>query len=289
MSLLDGIVTENTPFIELQDAKLSNNAKTSIMVSGKKYKDLELFEKKYLTMIKKYKGDIYYLKNPYVLNIGYFDVMHELLGSYLASSIDLDTVKYQIAKEQGHFVIASKDFKESCCKYYYPGDFCDKFNYNPENNIDSIKFLETLCLSKDEKERLIEQFCKILALDIYMMQVDRNNHNIQFKIDEKDRLSFAPLYDYSLSYVFKDDMSNFNIENPFVLIRNPENIKELIKRYPALGDYLNKLIKYNLIDCIDSIFDEYSFSKKEIEYEDTVEFYKKKSLIYNDFLKRNIF
>lgn len=103
-----------------------------------------------------------------------YQLLNELIGSFLAKLIDLDTAEYIPGiSSTDKLVVISKNFREPSIKYFMSNKFfkeapltyseyLSKINYNTE----SLKSLDKL---------LLKQLLKVCILDLYMGQYDRHS------------------------------------------------------------------------------------------------------------------
>lgn len=174
-------------------------------------------------------GKYYYIKS----NFGKY---HELVGEEIAKSLDLKTAHYEICKKGDYFYYISPNFKDKNKTYKHAYDL-----YEGKDKLKEINDLE-----------LIKEILKMYALDIFMMQVDRTAFNFLFEVG--DKISLAPLYDYSCSYFgTADSYKNYNNALYNLKLDNRE-IAKFKDNYPEIDNYLEiisnidylKLLKENL-------------------------------------------
>ena len=127
---------------------------------------------------------------------------------------------------------------------------------------------------------MYESALKLTAIDLKMGQVDRHSGNLQVKYHDRT-VSFAPIYDYSESYLMGDASTIYRSSLVFIK-KNRASIEELIKRHPKLLEYLSYLLSLP----IDVILTE-NKKKKDIEFtgNEMMRYVKSQRLIETPFQK----
>lgn len=193
----------------------------------------------------------YYVKNIYSM------FLNELLGSFFANSIGLDSVQYFLGycnKTESYYLL-SELFYEKDYQYgyisdfyseYYQSDYFDQFLSNIFQFNDH--FFDIYC-----NENLKDTFFKLVAIDLFMHQTDRHMQNLQLK--EKDgQVNFTRIYDYGATYSPYSPFENFNYTNPLIIVkRNMEGYKSLFYKIPEIYDYLKKLCLLDMKNVIRQI------------------------------------
>lgn len=218
-------------------------------------------------------GDtIYYCKG----NSLHF-MTNELIGTYLAKRLGLDTVDYQIGirESDGHFFALSEIFYEEGYQYQSACEFLKQHHYKNcfqmlpgdiRTILPSYYRMKTLKLYKGTP--FYDSNLKLIALDLKMIQRDRHDENLQVKIDSKGTIDLAPIYDYGRSYKYPFKVA---YANPFAFIRFTEStLEHLFKHYPELKEYVFFLSSISIDEILSSIEEEKSvvFTPEErIEYQ----------------------
>ena len=224
MKILEELITNQTNILNLSDKYITENKKNSIIDI------MPNLARKYYSKMYYKNGIWYYFKKDIEYGFYPFTISEELIGTYLANILDLETVKYEIAKTKNNYGIASHNFKKTDNNYY---KFNDLVDIEINDNIDILKLL----ITKENYQILLDQILKLLALDTYMLQQDRCNINLQFKQNIKTKeLQLAPIYDYA--------NCNSNVKDTYitknVLFNVTEgNINELVERYPKYKEYIS--------------------------------------------------
>ncbi len=204
-------------------------------------------------------GSIFYTKP-----LGNYRMINELIGSYLAKKLDLDTVDYEIGKTATGLQALSKPFYEEGYDYQYFNDYLHLSRYPKRSFLEKVNPFHSYCVTTGldilKGTTLYEDALKVTAVDLKMSQVDRHGNNLQVKVKEAKAVSLAPIYDYSESYIIGDSATIYR--SPLVWVRkNRTSLEELIRRHPELWEYLEYLISLSICDILENIGDE-----KEIEF-----------------------
>lgn len=193
--------------------------------------------------------------------------LNEFIGEALAERINLRTVnfncfEYFISTKQKEIIIASKSFINPTSTYSY---IEETKNINVDNFLDKYK---NMCLDDNNFNRFRENIFKMFAIDIYMGQYDRHEHNCQIERYDTGYIDLAPLYDYSESYFY----SSFIYENPFYTFFNEDDYTEFFEKYPDCREILKKVKSFDLIKIIHFIEETKGFKLPDM----IIEEYKKK-------------
>ena len=199
-----------------------------------------------------YNGKYYYAKEMDLID-GEDLIIHELIGSYLAQLINLDSVEYKIGRLGDKIYMLSELFFDRSFTYSYVGK-C-KFNANLKN-LKKAYFIDKI---PQEYPALRDSILKLVLLDLKMGQYDRYNpSNITVKkaliTDYKD---LAPVYDFGFAYPFPFSFNFDDFEiyyNAFVKIRkNEESLKLLLDKYPQMQETIHTLACANIRLILDII------------------------------------
>lgn len=195
------------------------------------------------------------------------ELINELLGSYLSQKLNLDAVDYRVAMDEGYNLYAlSRVFYEKNYRYFKVYEF----GYNTYYMYDS-KIKKNDILSDIERiysKKLLNELLKLIALDLKMMQPDRNASNIIFK-EKEQNYQLSKVYDFGEAYTKK-----FNhYFNPFLILFLGKNLlKQFIKDYPNIGEYITILNNIKIIEALEEISVRFNITFSKSEYE----FYMKK-------------
>ncbi len=204
-------------------------------------------------------GSIFYTKS-----LGNYRMINELIGSHLAKKLDLDTVDYEIGETTTGFQALSKPFYEEGYSYEYFKDYFQLPSYSIKVLLSALNPFVAFCITDGldmlKDTSLYSDALKLIALDLKMAQIDRHSSNLQVKIKDNKAVSFAPIYDYSESYLIGESASFYF--SPLIWIKkNRVSLNELIRRHPELWDYLEYLMNLSIYDILESIGEE-----KDIEF-----------------------
>lgn len=199
-------------------------------------------------------GSVFYVKS-----LGNYRMINELIGSFLAKKLDLDTVDYEIGKTTAGIQALSHPFYEEGYYYKFFRDYYHSLKYPKRSFLEKISSFHSYCATEGLDmlvgTALYESALKLIAIDLKMSQIDRHGNNIQVKIKDDEVVSLAPIYDYSESYVIGAAATFYR--SPLVWVRkNRVSLEELIKRHPELWNYLEYLMSFSIYDILQSIGDE---------------------------------
>ncbi len=190
-------------------------------------------------------------------------MINELIGSYLAKRIGLDSVDYEIGRRESDKALfaLSKVFYEEGYQYQYADQFIkDREHKNCFNMLGNPMKLMLPCYYHLKTLRLYrgtpfyDSCMKLIAVDLKMAQHDRHRKNIQIKIDSIGTIDLAPIYDYGRAYSVNFDLA---YANPFAFIRYTEaSLDLLFRRYPELRDYVFFLSKITMEEILSAIEEE---------------------------------
>ena len=185
---------------------------------------------------------------------------NELIGSYLAKRLGLDTVDYQIGlrKEDSQFFALSELFYEDGYQYQSALEFLGEHHYRncfsmAQSGIKTVVpcYYSLRTLRPYKGTPFYDKNLKLIALDLKMAQRDRHEKNIIIKMASKGTIDLAPIYDYGRAYSVNFDLA---YGNPFAFIRYTESTLDLLfRRYPDLRDYVFFLNKIDMEEILRTI------------------------------------
>lgn len=181
--------------------------------------------------------------------------LEEYIGEYIAKYLGLKTVENFIVDVRSKHFISSKSFIDKNKKYITPRDF---INTGYLLNVNKLDKIFSLLKKYDDLEKLIQDFFKMIALDIYMRQEDRNFENYLFEL-YNNSISLGPLYDYTIAFDYYNNDLPYFYYNDFVILEKKEDYEELYEFYPFFRTYIEKVKKIDLIELIKKIFEENYF------------------------------
>lgn len=286
---LESFITDQTPVLLLStNDDISNKEKSHIL-------DLEsCLSQIYIRKMYYQNLKWYYFKEDSD-NYGYpFYMIDELMGSYLAKKRNLPTVSYQIAQAdvsikntlKSTYGIASANFKKTQYNYCLLSQLQD--GYFLGGDMSNIPFLKNCCVSEENTERLLNHLFQLFALDIYMIQRDRSNVNLQFQIDkETGDFDIAPLYDFSNCSSKIESGQLMGIKNIIVDLTYL-NILSIGRKYPEFKEELLFWLDQNIMDTWKQICEDYHFNQNCSAYERVQDYYKIKEESTKKYIKQMI-
>ena len=180
----------------------------------------------------------YYIKQGRGLN--------EFLGEIIANELNLKTAHYEPVDYYGDFYIRTPNFREKDKTYHR----VSKFTTQEGDKLDYFKEFKTY-------EQLKQDMLKLYALDIYMMQLDRADVNIQLE-KKDDSLRLAPVFDYSAAYMcsHKRYLEYYN----YMYSMNIEKMDEVFNKYPELYNYLKQLDNVDFLKLLKREMEKYKLN-----------------------------
>lgn len=180
----------------------------------------------------------YYIKQGRGLN--------EFLGEIIANELNLKTAHYEPVDYYGDFYIRTPNFRKKDKTYHRVSEFTTQEG----DKLDYFKEYKTY-------EQLKQDMLKLYALDIYMMQLDRADVNIQLEKDN-DSLRLAPVFDYSAAYMcsHKRYLEYYN----YMYSMNIEKMDEVFKKYPELYNYLKQLDNIDFLKLLKEEMEKYKLN-----------------------------
>lgn len=193
--------------------------------------------------------------------------------------MNIKAVSYFIANVKNKRIgLASKNFKKDGFHYYFGKHYYDIYEsysnlcYAPfrVENIDNLKLL---CINEENVEILTKHILEMLALDIYMLQKDRNSANLQFEESKITKyIDLATLYDFS-NCISKIDESGLDLQGVILRITD-RNIQILIKQYPYFANFLSSLLEIKMSTTWEEICSFYHFNQDCEAYKEVCNYYK---------------
>ncbi len=170
--------------------------------------------------------------------------INELMGEVLSKRLDIESIHYKIAENRGFIGLLSKNFLKPNQQYFFMKDLKLMSQFYDTSNLEKIR---KLCKDDENYKELLSEIFKLVAIDLYMNQEDRNFTNMQFTRKDGE-LHLAPLYDFedSCREPFTPEYSS-----AFLGMQVEE-----VDKYPLLGEYLNKLYSAKIGTVLEQIEDE---------------------------------
>lgn len=268
MNFDNNLIDKDTPIIQLEKSTLTKKEKKLIFGDTKNYSKKSLNH--YLNMIYFYQNRYMYFKEKIS--------MDELLGTYIAKKIGLQTITYKIARTE-HLGIASFNFKNEKNNYFYT-DTLPVMILTYGMSLQNIENLTTLCIDEKNKENFLNHLFQLFSLDIYMAQQDRHILNLQFEQNKiTNYFDLAPVYDFSCCANKFDGV----LYNPIFGLCGT-SISLLIKEYPEFYDILNSTFQMNMVELMEQIGKDYQFNQG-FAFQNMLDFYEIKQKNQKKYLK----
>lgn len=185
-----------------------------------------------------------------------------------AGEYDLQRVVYygDIVPKNYDFYIASYDFHRPGRTYrylreYFDSDVTDKFSAMLSKAKDS-----------ENEEKLCREMLELIALDIFMGQIDRCDENIIFEEKQNGELRLAPLFDFERSLkrgYLNDDMICGGELFSFSSI---DECRKFIKKYPMFRDILGSYLDINLKEVVERAYNRRNLTIPEDKWDYYQEF-----------------
>ncbi len=252
---LQKLITDETPILELKnDVSISRQQKYQVLGLPSSSLTNRYIERMYYQNLK-----WFYFKSE-ESRYGYpFSILDELMGSYLAKIIELPAVSFVVAKTKDSIGIASENFRMESSDYYFIQQLPVKTLLENRFNLASLDILKSLCIDPINAVQLEEHILKLLALDLYMLQKDRGDTNLQFQINHATQyLDLSAVYDFS-NCIEEAELASVMIRNPIVVL-NYNTIRLLIKKYPKFTKYIESLQNQTMCSTWDQICGDYHFN-----------------------------
>lgn len=281
MGYLKELITDETPILELyNDANTSDEAKCNVLGIS-----LEERKKRHIKMMYQMNGLWYYYKVEKKTNKFPFYLMDELMGSYLSLQKGISAVSYQVARENKTIGLVSQNFRNNDYDYYFMSQL--PINRWVYHDLSNIGILKKMCSNQEKEELFTQHILEVFALDIYMLQNDRNNSNLQFKFDKSaNSFDIAPLYDFSDCRSFMEE-DKIQLNN-FIVLLNDQNIYSILKTYPQFSDYLSFFLEQGMTKSWEEICKNYHFNQDSEAYEQVFKHYKYKEENQKKILKKYV-
>ena len=170
--------------------------------------------------------------------------INELIGEQLAIILEIPVVHYEIAQKKDVIGLMSENFVKKDQDYYFMKNLRILTNFYDDTNLSKI---QTNCKDQKNYQELLSELLKMIAIDLYSSQEDRNLTNIQFTRKEGE-LHLAPLYDFEDSF---REVNQYKYSSALLGL----SIQD-IKKYPQLKKYLGKLFETKIKTVLEQIEDE---------------------------------
>lgn len=230
-------------------------------------------------------GKYYYYKK-----VNFYQLINELIGSYLSKQINLEAVDYQIGIYRGETYALSPIFYNQKYEYHncqdYFGTIANHKLIESESLISRIYLKEDAMLNQINNPIMLLNILKLTFLDIKMGQIDRNNlGNIMIKIAKSNGfIDLAPIIDFESSYDSSPPYPEFYFyDNLFIVLRkNKLSLGSLIRKHPQTLDTVNILSTLKIRGALEQIQKE----KRIILSEKEARYYEEKDNDYSKVLQK---
>ena len=257
------LITEDTPILELKkDPTITLQQKYSVLGFSHEFYPYYMYYQNFEWYYFKQEEKNDEIKYPYYL-------LDELMGSYLAQFIGLSTISFQIAKRDSFVGLASKNFREKECDYYFFDQLPIAQLLEFSTSFINIEMFKSSCIDNINVDKLVDCIFKLLALDLYMLQMDRSRVNLQFQINRDT------IYDFSNCADKWQYSTSFNIFNPIITLTY-NNIPILCKKYPQFLECLSMLVTKTMSSTWNQICEDYHFNQDCFAYFKAKEHYQLK-------------
>ncbi len=188
------------------------------------------------------------------------DMINELIGTYYAKLIGLDTVDYLIGKAND----SDNCYYHALSEYFYkPGfDYFIVPNYyhkKPDDTrvysekLDRFFVTETSVLDLVDNPKLVRDVLKMTALDIKTGQIDRHENNVILRCND-GLVEMEKLFDYGCAYGNPPYPEGYYYDNPFLIVRkNTVSLWKLATKYPQISECAAMICDVPLYDVLKSI------------------------------------
>ena len=201
---------------------------------------------------------------------------NEIVGELLAKKLKLSSAHYEPAISCEEYVMISPDFRYTDYKYRNLFEFDNGkratviFKNSLNNNLE--EFMEYYKLTGEDYQNIL----KLIALDIFMRQRDRDSVNIMVcSNDDFNTVHLAPIFDYSDS--FCNSFEGFSLDNPTEIFKKyrsaMENIRihdtkereqfprkslsDFISSHPDIVNYFKTLLDLDILELLNKRLDNY--------------------------------
>ncbi len=263
MQMISKLITNQTPILHLEsNCNMHRDQMQELLSSHNVIK--------YMKMVYYYQNDSYYYKEKHGDLWNLILLIEELLGSYFASMKSLPTVQYSFAQVHGKYGIVSKNFKTDENRYYR----LEQLGLKQGKKM-NISRLKTFCNSVENQEKLEKHLLDTIALDLYMLQLDRNSNNIQFQKNKfTGYFDIAPLYDYECSG-YGMPFYKLYLEHCLINIHR-FHLQYLGKHYPYFLESLQFWMDQSMSQAWEQIADNYHLNLDSPLYTNIWHYYQEK-------------
>ena len=160
-----------------------------------------------LLKVYRYQDDLYIIKPK---KRDYYTDFNELFCQYLTPNFNLENAEYCYLSDNGHLLLATKNFKKLDYAYRRLSElklkgkyFDDQYKYF--GSTEKIEAMAQYFSNLESYHLFMEQLISLFAFDYYTNQIDRATSNIMFVSENakpfKD-FTISPIYDNERSFDF---------------------------------------------------------------------------------------
>lgn len=195
-------------------------------------------------------------------------LMNELIGESLATKMQLDTVHYKIAREERMYPVALENIGDTPYNY---GLISENYRKPDVEYINSLKLdvrtsktclvalndIVKYCRDMKNYNELIKKIIKLIVLDFYMQQTDRNGYNLYFSKDENGYFDLCPILDYEYSFWYSKNYYSNSLVG--VCLDYKETVEE-IRRNQFFQEEFNRIMNININEVITEIIEKFNLN-----------------------------
>lgn len=194
----------------------------------------------------------------------YFKTRHvffELFVAELAKEFNVRCANICLGRDMNTVGLLSENFRDNDSIYYFYNE------YFLDHDIDMIPKVYSLKdnfenLSEENKESIVNEICRLLALDFFTAQRDRKSYNVSFE-ENHGELSLAPMYDNG-ACINTVDLNNISTCFGDLNFPSDDNVSNLnyitlrfISEYKEFFRYIEKALGINIQNIFDRVINKY--------------------------------
>ena len=191
-------------------------------------------------------------KSYYIKPASEYEMINELIGSYLSKQIGLDSVEYSLGYSDEDIYAMSELFFQKDYNYYSFNDLLVNEYSDWLIKVEHYVHEYGNALYLLNYDMFIAML-KLIAIDLRMGQYDRRS-NMMFK-DKSGVFEFAPMYDFGASYpnyTYRKYLNEY-INNFVIIEKDKEFLKQFSKDFPSFMDFVEIIRSIKMSDVLDEI------------------------------------
>ena len=133
--------------------------------------------------------------------------------------------------------------------------------------IDKFSMMLSEAKDSENEEKLCREMLELIALDIFMGQIDRCDENIIFEEKQDGELRLAPLFDFERSLksgYLTDDMI---CGGELYSFKTVDECRKFIQRYPIFRDILGSYLNVDLKEVVERAYHRRNLTIPEDKWE----------------------